>query len=97
MDNLIYIGKVCGAIASIIAVIVLFTKLVRWVDMQKEQDNRINKLEAKHDADIKDIKGELQLLTYSNLVVLKALQGDKAEVPSVIDKIEKHLNEKAHK
>jgi len=97
MESIIYTGKVCGAVASIVALIVLFSKLVRWVEMQKDQDLKIKNLEAKHDSDIKELKEELQLLTYSNLVVLKALQGDKTEVASVIDKIEKHLNEKAHK
>ena len=70
-----------GAICSNIA------KGVRWLDRQKAQD-----------AEIKSIKDEQTLITYGLLACLKGLseQGCDGPVTDAIDRIEKHLNVKAH-
>lgn len=74
-------------VAAIIALLSNFAKGVRWVDRQKAQD-----------AEIKSIKDEQTLITYGLLACLKGLseQGCDGPVTEAVDKIEKHLNVKAH-
>lgn len=100
-----------GAVLSVItAFTALFVKVVRFIDRQKEQDIELKKLREKHDNEMavlkKDeneqitaIKTEQTLLTYGILACLKGLkeQGCNGPVTEAINKIEKHLNEEAHK
>lgn len=53
----------------------------------------------KRNEDIRETKDELSLLTYGVLACLKGLaeQGCDGPVKTAIDKIEKHLNQQAHK
>lgn len=83
-QTIITAGAVAGAVSALAA---LAIKLVHWVDRQKAQDRELN-----------DIREELTLLTYGVLACLKGLkeQGCNDSVPKTIDKIEKHLNQKAH-
>ena len=88
-----------GAVVTALTVIVtLLVKGVRWVDEQKKQRRDIKALEEKHDNDNNTIQDELQLLTWGVRACLKGLkeQGCNGPVTHAIDKIEKHLNEKAH-
>ena len=78
------------AAAVLTAVITLFgryNKLYDWIKKQDEQDNKI-----------KEMKEEQAILTYGILACLKGLkeQGCNGPVTEAINKIEKHLNEKAH-
>lgn len=86
---------VLSAIAGIIA---FLAKGVRWVDQQKQQDTDIEALKEKHDADITSMKQEQTLMVYGLLACLKGLkeQGCNGPVTEAINKIEKHLNQKAH-
>lgn len=78
-------------IAEIAAIALLFygyfSKITRFVDRQKKQDD-----------EIKGIKEEQGILTYGILACLKGLQeqGCDGPVTEAIAKIEKHLNVKAH-
>ena len=77
-----------AAIATAIGTLVkYFTKGYRWIDTQNKQEE-----------EIKTIKEEQQLLTYGVLACLKGLreQGCDGAVTDAIDKMEKHLNERAH-
>jgi len=76
-----------AVLAAIIAILKNYNKGYDFVKQAKE-----------HDKEIKDIKEEQQLLTYGILACLKGLreQGCDGEVTTAIDKIEKHLNAKAH-
>lgn len=88
-----------GAVVSALTVLItLMVKVVRWVDRQKAQDNELEKLRSKHETDNKAIETELTLLTYGILACLKGLkeQGCNGPVTKAIDKIEKHINNKAH-
>lgn len=99
-----------GAVVTALTVIVtLIFKVVRWIDHQKDQDDRLTKLESKHNTDISDlkkieatdiadIKNEQTILTYGILACLKGLkeQGCNGPVTEAINKIEKHLNQRAH-
>ena len=78
------------AAAVLTAVITRFgryNKLYDWIKKQDEQDK-----------EIKEMKEEQAILTYGILACLKGLkeQGCNGPVTEAINKIEKHLNEKAH-
>ena len=78
---------VAAVIAAIIALIGYYNKAYSWYKKQQAQDE-----------DIKAIKSELTLLTYSILACLKGLkeQGCNGPVTEAISKVEKHINQKAH-
>lgn len=61
--------------------------IFRWLQKQKQQD-----------IDIASLKEEQCLLTYGILACLKGLkeQGCNGPVTEAINKIEKHVNQKAH-
>ena len=87
-----------AVVSAIVGLVALFAKLVRWVDKQKEQDTNIATLHKKHDEDMAVIQKEQTLLVYGILACLKGLkeQGCNGPVTEAINKIEKHINEKAH-
>ena len=99
-----------AVLAAATAFTTLFVKVVRFIDRQKEQDVELKKLREKHDNEmsalkkeeneqIASIKTEQTLLTYGILACLKGLkeQGCNGPVTEAINKIERHLNEEAHK
>lgn len=81
------IVTVAAVIGAIVAIVAYFAKAVRWVDRQKKQDKELAAM-----------KEEQTILTYGVLACLKGLkeQGCNGPVTEAIDKIEKHLNQKAH-
>lgn len=83
-QTIITAGALVGAVSVLSALLV---KLVHWLDRQKAQD-----------AEIQDIQAEMTLLTYGVLACLKGLkeQGCNGPVTEAVNKIEKHLNRKAH-
>lgn len=87
-----------AVVGAVVALISYFGKLVRWVDRQKQQDEKIDALKATHEHDVADIKKEQTLLIYGMLACLKGLkeQGCNGPVTEAIDKIERHINMKAH-
>ncbi len=105
-QTIILIG---GVLSAIVAFITLAWKLFKWIEHQKEQDLEIKRLETKFDSEIaklrakheKDQTGtqeEQRLVIYGLLACLKGLaeQGCDGPVSEAIDKIEKHINKKAH-
>lgn len=76
-----------AVLAAIIAIATFYNKGYEIVKLSKDNDK-----------EIKAIKEEQGLLTYGILACLKGLreQGCDGEVTTAIDKIEKHLNAKAH-
>ena len=83
-QTLITIAAVLTAITTVLG---RYNKLYDWIKKQEEQDKAI-----------KDIQEEQALLTYEVLACLKGLseQGCDGPVSEAINKIEKHINEKAH-
>lgn len=77
-----------AVLAALIAIAGYYNKVHRWFLRQEKQD-----------ADITSIKAEQTILTYGVLACLKGLaeQGCDGPVHDAITKIEKHLNESAHK
>ena len=94
-QNIILCFSLLGAIVGICA---YFAKVVRWMDRQKKQDEDLKSLRTLHNSDQKYINEELTLLTYGVLACLKGLkeQGCNGPVTEAVNKIEKHLNQKAH-
>ena len=90
--------KAAGFLASATALWAAVAALVRWVDKQKKQDKDIKDLHDKHDADMAAVKQELSLIVEGQLACLKGLQeqGCNGPVTKAIDKLETHLNERAH-
>ena len=79
--------SIAAVITAITTVLTRYNKLYDFVKRQEAQDKAI-----------KDIQEEQTLLTYGVLACLKGLkeQGADGPVSEAIDKIEKHLNMKAH-
>lgn len=82
--------SIITAAALIAAIIALASYVFRVHDWIKKQSGQ--------DAEIKAIKEEQQLLTYGILACLKGLkeQGCNGPVTEAINKIDKHLNDRAH-
>ena len=84
-QNLITLAAMLGAAAALLG---YGTRFFGWFQRQKQQDK-----------EIVAIKEEQQLLTYGVLACLKGLkeQGCNGPVTEAIQKIEKHLNQQAHR
>lgn len=87
-----------AVIGAIVALVTYFSKVVRWFDKQKEQDEDIKALKKHHEEDMSSIRKEQTLVVYGVLACLKGLkeQGCNGPVTEAINKIEKYLNEEAH-
>lgn len=85
LDLIIKAAAVITACGGIIAVVF---KFVRWMDRQAKQDKEINSL-----------KEEQQVICYAMLACLDGLKqlGANGNVTKAHDRLEKHLNDKAHK
>lgn len=106
VDTILTASSVVGAIGAFVT---LFWKLFKWIDHQKEQDQtiaemkehfekEIKELRDKHHTDTHGIQEEQTLVIYGLLACLKGLQeqGCDGPVSEAVDKIEKHINQKAH-
>lgn len=84
-ETILSAAALLGAVGAILGG--LFTAY-SWYQKQNKQDE-----------DIKAMKEEMCLLTYGVLACLKGLkeQGCNGPVTAAIDKIEKHINQEAHK
>ena len=84
-QNLITLAAMLGAAAALIG---YGGRFFGWFQRQKQQD-----------ADIASLKSEQCLLIFGVLACLKGLkeQGCNGPVSEAIQKIEKHLNQEAHK
>ncbi len=89
---------ICGVITGIAAVGALIWKLFRWVNHQKEQDTELAELRNRVHSQQHSCAKEQTLIVYGVLACLKGLQeqGCNGPVTKAIEKIEKHINQKAH-
>ena len=87
-----------AVLAAIVAIVTLFAKGVRWWDKQKQQTEDIEAIKTTHSHDMEVMNQEQTLIVYGLLACLKGLkeQGCNGPVTEAIQKIEKHLNQKAH-
>lgn len=96
--NLKTIATICGVITGIAAVVGLGWKLFKWVNHQKEQDCAIAELKEEAELRHRACGKEQALIVYGVLACLKGLQeqGCNGPVTKAIDKLEKHINQRAH-
>lgn len=95
------IQDVITAVAVLTAVGTLLAWLFRghnWFLEQQNQSKKIRALEERHKADMEESNEERQLICYCLVACLDGLQqlGANHSVPIARDKMEKHLNRKAH-
>lgn len=78
---------IASVVAAVISLLKYYNRGYDFVKKQNEQDEII-----------KEIQSEQTLLTYGVLACLKGLheQGANGPVTEAIDKIEKHINQRAH-
>ena len=90
---------VAAVIAAATAIAAAIAGLVRWVDKHKHRDKEIETLRNTHINDMAAVKKELALIIEGQLACLKGLQeqGCNGPVTAAVNKIETHLNERAHK
>ena len=88
MINYTAIMTTASVISSLVVIISSVIAVYRWFQRQAEQDKEIEL-----------IKDEQAVLTYGVLACLKGLkeQGCDGPVTDAINKIEKHINQAAHK
>lgn len=98
-----------AVLAAVTAFVTLGWKIFGWVNHQKEQDREITELREQftqeiielrecHQRDQSGIQEEQTLIVYGLLACLKGLaeQGCDGPVSEAIERIEKHVNKKAH-
>lgn len=88
MDGLTLALAVLSLITSIVGIIVIFVKVVRWVDKKDQLEK-----------EVADIRLEQSLVTVGVLACLKALiseQKDNKDLKDAAALIEDHINRKAH-
>ena len=86
-------------IGALVAFIAFFLKWYDWYKDQTAQGKEMEEIRKTHSADIHSVREEQALIIYGVLACLKGLQeqGCNGPVTKAIEKIEKHLNEEAHK
>lgn len=87
-----------AVVGAVVGIVTYFSKVVRWVDKQNEQDEEIKKLKQHHEDDISSLKEEQALLIDGILACLKGLneRGCNGPVTKAIERYEDYLNKKAH-
>lgn len=93
------ITTAAAVIGAALVIVGYFIKVHNWFLKQQKQDEEIKNLQKTHDDDIAEIKEEQTIMMYGVLACLKGLkeQGCNGPVTEAINKLENHLNEKAHK
>ena len=88
-------SKIIGAVGVIAGVVFAF---VKWVLKQDKQSADIKELQEHHDSDLREVQEELCVVNYAVLAALDALkqQGYNGGVTEARDRLEKHINKKAH-
>ena len=89
-------SKIIGAVGVIAGVVFAFCK---WILKQDKQSCDIKSLHEQHEKDLRDVQEELCIVNYAVFAALDALkqQGYNGGVTDARDKLEKHINNKAHK
>lgn len=92
-------------IITVVAVLTAIGTLLAWLFKghnwfleQQNQSKKIHSLEERHKADMEESNEERQLICYCLVACLDGLQqlGANHSVPLAREKMEKHLNRKAH-
>ncbi len=95
-ETIIKFAALLGALGAIVAAAV---RAFRWFEKQEKQSEDIEKLRDKQSKDTQEVKDELCLLSYAMLACLDGLkqQGCNGKVTEAHIRLEKHINQQAHK
>ena len=87
-----------AGISAIVLLATYLTKVVHWVDRAERTEQGLTKLKERTNEDMTDIRAEQAIIIMGILAALKGLkeQGCNGPVTEAIDKIEAHINRKAH-
>lgn len=94
-DTIIKIAAVLGAITAIITAVIA---VVKWFQKQEKQSVDIEELRKKEAEDIQQMKDEQCLISYAMLACLDGLKqlNCNGTVTEAHNKLQKHLNKRAH-
>ena len=94
-DTIIRAAAVLGAL---VALGTATYGVIKWFQKQEKQTTDIEALRKKEAEDIKEMQDELCLISYAMLACLDGLkqQGCNGAVTEAHNKLEKHLNQRAH-
>lgn len=94
-DTIIKLAAVIGALTAIFAFVY---KGIKWVQVQNQQTVDIRALRQQQEEDIQDLKDEQCLISWAMLACLDGLKqlNCNGPVTEAHNKLEKHLNQKAH-
>ena len=95
-QTIITAGAVLGAFGVIFG---LLFKVYGWYLKRQSQDTAIADLKKHHEADTKQVREENTLICYALSACLDGLMqlGANHTVPDAKDKLDKYLNQQAHK
>jgi hypothetical protein len=87
-----------AGISAIVLLATYLTKIVHWVDKTKQAETDIKELRHDTEDSMTDFRAEQAIIVMGILAALKGLkeQGCNGPVTEAIDKIEAHINRKAH-
>ena len=93
-----FIIRTAALLGALSAIGAMFYKMMKFIDNQKEQDNKIAELREEHQKDIKLIQKEQCVMCHALLAALDGLKqlGANDNVSDAYEELEKHLNEQAH-
>ena len=96
IETIIELSKIVGALGVLLGVVIAF---VKWIAKQEKQSIDIENLKASHDEDLKSVQEELCVVNYAVLASLDVLmqKGYGGNVKEAHSKLQKHINNKAHK
>ena len=88
-----------SVLAAVTALVTALIKIYKRSQKPNENAQEIARLREQHEQDIKQIKYENTLICYGLSACLDGLQqlGCNHTVPDAKEKLEKHLNQQAHK
>lgn len=99
-----YIGyttiiKMASLLGAVTTIGIVIYRVIKWFQKQEKQTVDIEQLREQEKENMKELNDEMCLLTYAVLACLKGLkeQGCNGTVTEAIGKLEKHINQKAHK
>lgn len=95
-QNIITIGAVVGAVLTVFGVV---KSVVKFIEKNKENALKQSQRNQRQDNDIARLKAENQLICYGLSAALDGLEqlGANHTVPKAKQKLEKYLNQAAHK
>ena len=105
-DTVIKLASFLSAVGIIIGILFGFFKWLNKKDresvvlaeLKKHHEDDMKKMQAEHDAKMKEIQGELCMVNYALLAALDGLlqQGCNGEVTKAHTALTKHINKQAH-